>query len=277
MLYTLIHCKGSFFFFTFNSMLILLSPAKSLNFDAPSPQKNSTEPEFLDDTARLVKVAKQLSVLALQELMDISPALAQLNKDRFAVWSREPKSTDTKQALFAFDGDVYSGLQAQTMNKAEVSYLQNHLRILSGLYGILKPLDLIQAYRLEMGCKLKHADAENLYDFWTQKVTNEVANHITLSKNKVLINLASVEYAKVVNFKRLPFTVITPKFLDYASGQYKIVSFFAKKARGSMVRYCAMNRVKDHRALKLFDSDGYCFNQEKSTETSWVFQRRLSK
>ena len=255
-------------------MLILLSPAKSLDFDSPSIVKTSSEIQFPNEVNYLADIASQLSASDLQTLMKISPSLANLNVERFTnlVDSEAPKLT--RQAVFAFDGDVYSGLQARSLAKKEINYLQKNLRILSGLYGLLRPLDLIQAYRLEMGTALKNIAGNNLYAYWSEKLTAHLNAEIEALGAKFLVNLASEEYAKAIKLKALSVPVIHPIFQDYSSGRYKVVSFFAKKARGSMVRFCAVNQIKTAAKLKDFAEDGYQFVEEESTALQYVFRRK---
>ena len=255
-------------------MLILLSPAKSLDFDTPSLVKEVSDIQFPHEVEYLSAVAAKLSPFDLQQLMNISPALANLNAARFSDLVSEDLKKMERQAVFVFDGDVYSGLQARQLGKKEISYLQKKLRILSGLYGILRPLDLIQAYRLEMGTGLKNIAGNNLYAYWTDKLTAHLKLEIQESKSKCVVNLASEEYAKVIRLKSLDVPVIQPIFQDYSAGKYKVVSFFAKKARGSMVRYCAMNRIKKPAELKSFVEDGYRFCEQESTEINFVFRRK---
>lgn len=256
-------------------MLIILSPAKSLDYDTPVKSKIVTHPELMDEAAELIKVAKKYKVDQLAQLMDISSALAQLNVDRFQDWTRLPKADKVKQAILAFNGDVYEGLQAQQLNHTQSNYLQNHLRILSGLYGVLRPFDLMQAYRLEMGTRLENPNGKNLYAFWGAKVTETLNKVLSEQKNKVLLNLASEEYFKVVQPTMLNGSVVTPIFQDWKNGKYKIISFYAKRARGLMARYCALNKIQNPEKIKTFDFEGYSFNQEESDSQHWVFRRKL--
>lgn len=256
-------------------MLFLLSPAKSLDFTTPIKLKSATNAQFILEAQALVESAVKLSSLQLQQLMDISPALAELNRARFHAWNADHLlEADVRQALFAFDGDVYSGLDAKSLGKVDINYLQRHLRILSGLYGLLRPLDAIRAYRLEMGSQLKTPQARNLYGFWGDKLSLALNQSLAELKTQTVVNLASEEYFKAIRMPLLEAKVITPVFEDLSNGKYKIVSFFAKKARGMMVRYCATNRIKQISGLKGFDQDGYCFNEEVSTENRWVFRRQ---
>lgn len=262
-------------------MLILLSPAKSLDFETPIPVKKSTVPVFVQATKELVQVASRLSVADLQALMKISPALATLNAERFAQLHHHPTKCLSRQAVFAFDGDVYSGLAAKAMTAKDLDYLQKHLLILSGLYGVLRPLDHIQAYRLEMGSALANHKAKNLYGFWGDSLTDFVRESSEALKNQCIVNLASEEYAKAIHFRSMENPIVTPIFEDYSSGKYKIVSFFAKRARGMMVRFAALNRINSPEKLKAFDVDGYQFCEDASTlgtvNERWIFRRRLEK
>jgi len=255
-------------------MLILLSPAKSLDFETPALVKATSEPIFVEETAYLSQLAADLSLLDLQNLMDISPNLAQLNVDRFACMRDSKDTMPSRQAVFLFDGDVYDGLQARQLPKKEIDYLQSHLRILSGLYGILRPLDKINAYRLEMGTKLKNGAGNNLYAYWREKLSAHLKQELLLTKSKFVVNLASDEYAKAIMLKDLGLPVIQPIFQDYSAGKFKVISFFAKRARGSMVRYCAVNRVRHPEKLKDFDWDGYQFIEEESNSSNWVYRRK---
>ncbi|MCU6433487.1 peroxide stress protein YaaA [Undibacterium sp. Jales W-56] len=256
-------------------MLIVLSPAKSLDYETPVKTKLASHPELMDDAAKLIKIAKNLRADQLSELMDISSNLAELNVARFHAWSRTPKNESVKPAVLAFNGDVYEGLQAPQLSLAQSNYLQEHVRILSGLYGVLRPYDLMQAYRLEMGTQLQNAQGNTLYSFWGGKVTEILSQVLEDRKNKTLVNLASEEYFKVVKTKLLPGPVITPIFKDWKNGQYKIISFYAKRARGLMARYCALHKVKHPEKLKKFDLEGYAYYPEESDQQRWIFRRKL--
>ncbi|WMW78970.1 peroxide stress protein YaaA [Undibacterium cyanobacteriorum] len=256
------------------SLLFLLSPAKSLDFESPLPVKQASVPQFIERSEELVGTASRMSPMQLQELMNISADLAKLNYARFQEWNIDHSlEQGARPALFSFNGDVYDGLQARQMGKREWTYLDKHLRILSGLYGVLRPLDAMRPYRLEMGCKLKHGKYKNLYDYWGLTITDAINEYMDAAKLKCVVNLASEEYFGVVHAKALQHKVITPIFEDFSSGKFKIVSFFAKKARGAMVRYCAENKIKKVSDLKEFDRDGYAFSVDASTETRWVFRR----
>lgn len=256
-------------------MLILLSPAKSLDFKSPSVVNSSSQIQFPAEFGYLSGLAAQLSAPQLQSLMKISADLAKLNVERFAQLSNESLKPNERQAVFAFDGDVYTGLQARSLGRKELNYLQKHLRILSGLYGLLRPLDLIQAYRLEMGTSLKNIAGSNLYAYWAEKLTEKIHVELQESKSKFILNLASEEYSKAVRLKSLPVPTIHPIFQDFSSGKYKVISFFAKKARGSMVRYCATNQIKKASDLKDFTLDSYRYINEESDEHNWVFRRKV--
>lgn len=258
-------------------MLIVLSPAKSLDFETPVKFKKSSIPLLIDDAAKLMSTLKELSADQIGMLMKISFGLAELNADRFDNWSLYPIADRNRQAVLAFNGDVYDGLNAKSLNPAQLDYLQSRLRILSGLYGVLRPLDLIQAYRLEMGSPLVNAYGKNLYAFWGSKITEMLNETMQHQKIKFLVNLASEEYFKAVRPILLKAPVITPIFQDYKNGQFKIISFFAKRARGLMARYCAVHKINNPEKLKLFDVDGYAYCQEASDQLRWVFRRRISE
>lgn len=258
-------------------MLIVLSPAKSLDYETPVKYKKFSHPLLMDDAAELIKSVKKFDVEQLAQLMKISPDLAKLNTERFEKWSRYPDESKTRAAVFAFNGDVYEGLNAKTLTSSQLSYLQTHLRILSGLYGLLRPLDLIQAYRLEMGSQLENIQGKNLYAFWGEKLTNILNEIQEEQKSKVIVNLASEEYFKAIKLGLLTVPVITPVFQDCKNGKYKIISFFAKRARGLMVRYCALHKIHQPEMLKLFDTDGYAYCEEESDQQRWVFRRDVAK
>ncbi|PKF63087.1 peroxide stress protein YaaA [Psychromonas sp. psych-6C06] len=254
-------------------MLIVLSPAKTLDFETPSPTEEYSQPTLLSESELLIKRCQQLSMQDIASLMKVSDKIAGLNVARFADW-KLPLTTDTaKQALFAFKGDVYTGLEAQTLSAEAVTYAQQHLRILSGLYGLLKPLDLMLAYRLEMGTKLNNLRGANLYQFWGSIVTDSVNEALNAQDDQILVNLASNEYFKAVKKKALNGKIITPIFKDQKNGQYKVISFYAKKARGLMARYILENQITDIEKLKAFTVDGYYFVAADSTPTDLVFYR----
>ncbi|MFZ6871121.1 peroxide stress protein YaaA [Undibacterium sp. Di27W] len=256
-------------------MLIVLSPAKSLDFDTAVKSRTLTAPHFLDEAKELIDIARNYQPDQLAELMDISPALAQLNVQRFADWQVQATPKNSKQAVFAFNGDVYEGLDVASLNAPQVKYLQNHLRILSGLYGLLRPLDALQAYRLEMGTSLNNARGKNLYAFWGDKISLLLSDVIQQQKSQSLVNLASDEYFKAVKPALLGVPVISPVFQDYKNGQYKIISFYAKRARGVMAKYCAQNGIRKAEDLKAFAEEGYAYCKMESTKSRWVFRRNI--
>ena len=257
------------------TMLIVLSPAKSLDYESPVSSTIFTQADFLNEAEQLIKIAKQLSAEQLSLLMNISPDLARLNVNRFKAWKKKPKGGPLKQAIFAFNGDVYEGLQVKSLNAKQLYYLQSNLRILSGLYGVLRPLDLLQPYRLEMGTSLPNQYGKNLYAFWGGRVTASLNQLLLQNKSSTLLNLASEEYFKVVKPVLFNGTIITPVFQDWKNGQYKIISFYAKRARGLMARYCAERNIVDIEDVKKFNVDQYAYCEEESTEATWVFRRRI--
>ena len=261
-------------------MYFLLSPAKSLNETEALPINLGnyySQPELIEHSQTLMKNLKAKEPIDLQELMSISDDLAQLNAKRNQDWSwsaNEPFTDDNaKPAGYLFDGDVYTGLDMYHMDKDTAIYVNEHLGILSGLYGVLKPLDLIQPYRLEMGTKLKNERGDNLYEFWGEEVTGVINKRMVDSDDKVLINLASNEYFKSVKKKALNADIITPRFEDEKNGQYKVISFYAKKARGLMVKYAADNKLTKAEQLKQFNLAGYYYVDELSDDKTWVFRR----
>ncbi|AWB68197.1 peroxide stress protein YaaA [Saccharobesus litoralis] len=255
-------------------MLMLVSPAKNLDFDTPAPTQVFSQPELLEHSQELIEVCKQLAPQEIGSLMKISDKLAGLNAARFAEWSQPFNQDNAKQAVFAFNGDVYTGLDANSLSATKIEFCQQHLRILSGLYGLLKPLDLMQAYRLEMGTKLANDRGANLYQFWGEEITNKLNQTLTELNSETLINLASNEYFKSVKPKLLNAKIITPQFKDWKNGQYKMISFFAKKARGMMVRYIIDNQITDIEGILKFDIAGYQYNAELSKPDAPVFTRK---
>lgn len=252
-------------------MKIIISPAKSLDFESKVPTSLHTQPRFLEQSEKLNKKLKTLSKKKLSELMKISDDLSALNYDRNQNWEIPFTPENAKQAIYAFTGAVFQGIDVNSLEEEKLPLLQNNLRILSGLYGLLKPLDLIQPYRLEMGTRLKVGRKENLYKFWDDTVANALNEE--LKEDELLVNLASLEYFKVIPKKILKVPMITPVFKDFKNGQYKTIMTFAKKARGLMVRYIIDNNVKTIEDLKGFDVDKYRFSEEMSTETELVFTR----
>ncbi|HMV52772.1 MAG TPA: peroxide stress protein YaaA [Rhodocyclaceae bacterium] len=255
-------------------MIFVLSPAKTLDFETPPTTRTHTQPEFLDHSAQLIALLRKLSPADVAALMDISDPLAALNVARYDAWSPPFRPANAKQAVLAFDGDVYDGLRAPDLRKADLDYAQKHLRILSGLYGLLRPLDLMQPYRLEMGTKLANPRGKDLYAFWGERQTEALNALLAKQKNKVLVNLASEEYFKSVKPKRLAGRLLTPVFEEWKGGRYKIVSFFAKKARGLMARYAIVNRIDTPEGLQGFDYEGYAFDRKASNDDTFVFRRR---
>jgi len=254
-------------------MLIVVSPAKTLDFETPPATQQYSQADLTVHSAELIDVCRQLTPVDLSSLMKISDKLAGLNAARFTQWSTEFNPDNAKQAVFAFKGDVYTGLDAASFSDADMAFAQQHFRILSGLYGLLRPLDLIKAYRLEMGTKLANGRGTNLYQFWGDIITDKVNETLAAQGDKVLINLASNEYFKAVQKKRLKGQVITPVFKDCKAGKYKIISFYAKKARGLMARYIIDNQLTDVSQLTAFDTDGYYYCAAESTDIELVFKR----
>jgi uncharacterized protein len=245
-------------------MLIVLSPAKTLDYESKLPSKKFTEPAFLEQSSQLIHGLKTQTSQNLQQLMGISPDLAQLNCERFNHWHLPFNLSNARQAIFAFNGDVYDGLQAKTLSAIDLNYAQKHVRILSGLYGTLKPLDLIQPYRLEMGTQWGNAIGKDLYEFWGDRVSQFLQTDLQNVGSSVLVNLASEEYFKVVRAdgfgEDLQPKLVTPVFEDFSSGEFKVVSFFAKKARGAMARFIVQQRIQLVAKLKTFALDGYYFD-----------------
>lgn len=259
-------------------MLILISPAKTLDYDTPPTTDIFTTPDFLDKSEYLIKALRKLSPPQLSELMGISDKLGDLNFGRYLEWHQPFTPENAKQAVLAFKGDVYTGLEAETLSKKELKWAQDHLRILSGLYGLLRPLDLMQPYRLEMGTSFATKKGANLYEFWGEQITDAL-NEVLAQQSKpkqakpVLVNLASEEYFKAVKPAKIAAEIITPVFKDLKGGKYKVISFFAKKARGMMTGYIIRNQIKQVDDLKNFDGGGYRYNPAMSSAREWVFTR----
>lgn len=251
-------------------MLILLSPAKSLNFE-PTDIPEFTMPRLLDDSDRLMKVLKQKSVRSLKQLMSVSENIAELNFQRFQEYERPFRIGDTKQSLLAFNGDVYTGMQADTFTEEDLDFAQEHVRILSGLYGLLRPLDLMHPYRLEMGTRLKTGRRKNLYEFWGDKITELVNKDLTATKGNTVLNLASQEYFKSVNQDKLEGRLLTAHFKEHRNGQLKVISFNAKKARGAMAGLVVKHRITAPDELKELTPEGYHFAPEYSSEEEFFF------
>ncbi|MFO8142880.1 MAG: peroxide stress protein YaaA [Marinobacter sp.] len=253
-------------------MLMIISPAKTLDYDSPLATDTYTQPDFLDDACELIDQLKDLEPHQVSNLMSISDKLGQLNAERFRAWSTPFTPDNARQAILAFKGDVYTGLDAESFSDDDFGFAQKHLRMLSGLYGLLKPLDLMQPYRLEMGTRLANPRGKDLYAFWGSKLT-EALNQLLAEDDQVLVNLASNEYFKSVKKKDLEGRLITPQFKDWKNGQYKMISFYAKKARGLMCRYAIQNRITQADDLKGFDLEGYYFSEDQSDKNNWVFLR----
>lgn len=254
-------------------MLIVVSPAKTLDYESPLVTETYTQPELIDYSKQLIEVCRKLTPADVASLMKVSDKIADLNVGRFQEWSETFTLDNARQAILAFKGDVYTGLDAQTLTEADFEYAQRHLRMLSGLYGLLKPLDLMQPYRLEMGTKLANEKGSNLYQFWGNVITDKLNQAITEQGDIVLINLASNEYFKAVKQKNLDAQVITPVFKDCKNGQYKVISFYAKKARGMMARFIIENRIESVADLTQFNTAGYTFAEDESSATELVFKR----
>jgi len=254
-------------------MLIVISPAKTLDYDSPLPTTEFTRPTLLKDSAQLVETMREYGPDDLVALMKISPKLGELNAQRYLDWSTPFNLKNARQAIFAFKGDVYTGLDASSLSVDDIEFAQQHLRILSGLYGLLRPLDLMQAYRLEMGTSLNNPRGNDLYEFWQGKITNAVNRQLKALNTKVLVNLASNEYFKSIKSGKLKAEIITPVFKDEKNGKYRFMSFYAKKARGLMSAYAIKKRISDVDQLKKFRVEGYRYDRKSSTATEWVFLR----
>jgi cytoplasmic iron level regulating protein YaaA (DUF328/UPF0246 family) len=255
-------------------MLIVLSPAKSLDLETPPTSALHSAPDLVGHAQQLIEHLRAFSPAQLGSLMGISDALSALNVARYATWSSGPDQAH--QAVMAFNGEAYAALDARSLRPGELDYVQARLRILSGLYGVLRPLDLIHPHRLEMGTRLANARGKDLYAFWGETITETLNRCAREQGAGVLVNLASAEYFKSVKLARLAVPVIAPVFEDWNNGKYKIISFYAKRARGLMARYAAVNGIRDPEQLKRFDVDGYAFDARGSTERTWMFRRRLA-
>jgi cytoplasmic iron level regulating protein YaaA (DUF328/UPF0246 family) len=257
-------------------MLYLLSPAKSLDYDTPVGAVPHTTPRFKDASAELIGVLRRKSPQDIASLMDLSDKLATLNVARYEAWSPKFTASNSRQALLAFDGDVYDGLSARTLKPADLEWAQSHVAILSGLYGVLRPLDWMQPYRLEMGTALKVGKAANLYQFWGSRIAEVLQAQLAADKTPVVVNLASQEYFKAVDTQALQARVIECVFEDWKDGRYKIISFFAKKARGLMARYAITHRVTTPKKLEGFNLEGYAFDAAASEPDRLVFRRKMA-
>lgn len=254
-------------------MIAILSPAKTLDFDRDYQLNEYTIPDFMPETACLVEELKSYKPEDLSNLMSISPSLSDLNFQRYQDWDTHFDLSNAKQSILCFKGGVYVGLNIDSFSKSDLTYAQNYLRILSGLHGLLRPFDLIKPYRLEMGTKLKNKNGKNLYDFWGDKITNLINNNLQESSSEFLLNLASNEYFSCLNSEQISRFIVNVKFLDEKNGVYKIISFFAKKARGAMAAFVIKNKIKKINDLKDFNDLGYIFNKERSDKKTLVFIR----
>jgi uncharacterized protein len=257
-------------------MLFLLSPAKTLDYESPISEVPHTLPAFLDDAGRLIEALRRKSPQELATLMEISDALATLNAARYQAWTRKFTQRNARQAILAFDGDVYDGLQARQLHFADLDWAQQHLRVLSGLYGVLRPLDWMQPYRLEMGTALKVGHAANLYQYWGSRIAEHLNQVLAADKTPVVVNLASQEYFRSVDRQALKARVIECVFEEWRLGGWKVISFFAKKARGLMARYAITHRVETPRKLEHFNLEGYAFDPAVSQAERLVFRRRMA-
>lgn len=256
-------------------MLFLLSPAKSLDFDAPAADIPHTQPLFVPQSAELIELLRQKSPQEIASLMSLSDTLSGLNVARYQAWAPKFTAKNAKQAVLAFNGDVYDGLDAKTLSADDLAWAQDHLCILSGLYGVLRPLDYMQPYRLEMGAALANARGKDLYQFWGTQISDYLNTRLAADKTPVIINLASQEYFKAVDKKALKARVVDCVFEDFKGGKYKIISFYAKRARGLMARFAVYHRLTLPEQLKTFDQDGYVFDAGASESARLVFRRQL--
>ena len=254
-------------------MIAILSPAKTLDFDRDYQLNEYTIPDFMPESECLIEELKAYKPKELSNLMSISPSLSDLNFQRYQAWDTHFDLSNSKQSILCFKGGVYVGLNVDSFSKSDLTYAQNYLRILSGLHGVLRPFDLIKPYRLEMGTKLKNKSGKNLYDFWGDKITNSINNNLQESSSEFLLNLASNEYFSCLNSEKISRSIVDVKFLDEKNGVYKIISFFAKKARGAMAAFLIKNKIKKINDLKDFTDLGYTFNKERSDKNTLVFIR----
>ncbi|HAA53959.1 MAG TPA: peroxide stress protein YaaA [Myxococcales bacterium] len=257
-------------------MLIVLSPAKTLDWTTPRKTKTHTTPRKLDQSSELIEILREYDTEALRSLMKVSEKIALLNIDRYQEFETPFNEENARQALLAFDGDSYTGFELEEYDEDDFSYAQEHLRILSGLYGLLRPLDLIQPYRLEMGTKLKNTKGKDLYSFWGDELQEMLMKDINAQGDDILVNLASNEYFKSLVPKTLPCRVIQPVFKEYKKGTYKMIALYAKRARGMMANYIIRNRIEDPEDLKNFEETGYAFDEANSTDEQFVFLRKSS-
>lgn len=254
-------------------MLVIISPAKTLDYQSPLATERFTQPELLDKSRQLIKICRELTPAQISSLMGISDKLAGLNAARFSDWQPSFTPDNSRQALLAFKGDVYTGLQAHDFSEQDFDFAQRHLRMLSGLYGVLRPLDLMMPYRLEMGIRLENPKGKDLYSFWGEHITKKLNEALEQQGDNVVVNLASDEYFKSVKTAKLHATLIKPVFLDEKNGKYKVISFYAKKARGLMSRFIIKNRLTNAEQLADFNLEGYAFDRAASSGNELVFKR----
>lgn len=254
-------------------MLALISPAKTLDYESTLPTDVHTLPRLLDQSQQLIDLSRKMSATEISKLMSVSEKIANLNVERFRDWDADFSFANARQAIFAFKGDVYTGLDAYSLSHDDLAFAQNHLRSLSGLYGLLRPLDLMMPYRLEMGIRLKNERGTNLYDFWGDRIIDLINEDLAHAGSNILVNIASDEYYKSVKESKINADIIKPVFLDQKNGQYKVISFYAKKARGLMARYIVQNKPEKIDDLKSFNVDGYYFDAESSLKGELVFKR----
>ena len=252
-------------------MLILLSPAKTMDFKSKVSVSDNTTPIYIKEANKIASTLKKLNPSQIGKLMEINSKLAYLNYERFQSWSNQ--DAPQKQAILSYKGEVYNGLKANEWSSDDLVYSNEHIRILSGMYGILRPLDMIKPYRLEMGTRISIEKSEDLYTFWEEKVSKSLQDDIISNKHKYIINLASREYSNVINLKSLGVKIITPIFKEYRNGSYRFITVYGKNARGAMTRWIIRNRIQDLEALKTFEDSGYLFNQELSNSDKWCYTR----
>jgi len=260
-------------------MLFVISPAKSLDYETPVPEAvlaQATEPQFVRQSAELIKLLRSYSAADIGALMDLSPALSELNVSRYKAWRQKTTPANSRPAAWAFDGDVYGGLDARSLTLDDLAWAQSHLAILSGLYGVLRPLDRLQPYRLEMGTRLEHPGGVGLYSFWGERIAEHLNKRAAAQRSPVVVNLASQEYFKAADRKALKPRVIECVFEDWKNGEYKIISFFAKRARGLMARYAIDHRLESPESLKGFDREGYAWAAAASAAERLVFRRKMA-
>ena len=254
-------------------MITIISPAKKLEETTQAITNQYTTPEFLDEAKELVEELRRLTPQEIEKLMGVNRNIAEINYERFMRWSSKTPSANAQQSIFTFNGHVYKRLSAESMDEKDLEFAQQHLRILSGLYGILRPLDLIQPYRLEMGTPLNTGKGKNLYEFWGNKISKIINSKLRNQKNPTLVNLASREYFKAIKPDLIEGNIITPIFKEKRENQYKTITVYAKKARGAMTRFIIRERIRNPEVIKTFEEDGYVYNEELSSEKEWVFIR----